>query len=408
MALRFMWTSAILPVMKKISGTFGKFFREKGLLEEGKVIRFDLSQVEILREDALRLASLSVKQLEFKTLNEVRKDLHSLPPLDGGDVTPGKKDELTEEPENRPSNPEPSREVDRDADPELSVGQVTIKSIMTKYGDWFSDNQKSINSQVAKSEDEFLSPVLNTLLEMAERAVKQFRNVFKDKAHTITRKKSAEGSRSKLKEALEKDLEKLEEDYTSDFVSILMAGVTLGYNINLDSLDSLEDKPKIMEIRDRNESGRQRSLKARGIDSFGFISKTSIEQIIDVIDAGTAKGKTVNRIAKDIVQDFSEIGTRASLIANVEAFTAISIGKNAVLQDASKVVKNLMKVWVTLQDSKVRDSHAGIHGQIKRSDERFSNSLRYPRDPSGMPTEVIRCRCDLIMIPKENLDQINI
>ena len=119
MALRFMWTSAILPVMKKISGTFGKFFREKGLLEEGKVIRFDLSQVEILREDALRLASLSVKQLEFKTLNEVRKDLHSLPPLDGGDVTPGKKDELTEEPENRPSNPEPSREVDRDADPRI-------------------------------------------------------------------------------------------------------------------------------------------------------------------------------------------------------------------------------------------------------------------------------------------------
>ena len=86
MALKFMHTSAINPMKKKIAGSFTKFFQEKGLLKPGEKLIFDNSNVEVLKEDEIKRADLAKKQSAIKTLNEVRSDLYDLPPLDGGDV----------------------------------------------------------------------------------------------------------------------------------------------------------------------------------------------------------------------------------------------------------------------------------------------------------------------------------
>lgn len=86
MALKFMHTSAINPMKKKIAGSFTKFFKEKDLLKENEKIIFDNSNVEVLKEDEIKRAELAKKQSAIKTLNEVRSDLYDLPPLAGGDV----------------------------------------------------------------------------------------------------------------------------------------------------------------------------------------------------------------------------------------------------------------------------------------------------------------------------------
>lgn len=86
MALKFMHTSAINPMKKKIAGSFTKFFKEKDLLKENERIIFDNSNVEVLKEDEIKRAELAKKQSAIKTLNEVRSDLYDLPPLAGGDV----------------------------------------------------------------------------------------------------------------------------------------------------------------------------------------------------------------------------------------------------------------------------------------------------------------------------------
>jgi HK97 family phage portal protein len=86
MALKFMHTSAINPMKKKIAGSFTKFFKDRGLLKENEHFIFDNSNVEVLKEDEIKRADLAKKQSAIKTLNEVRNDLYDLPPLKGGDV----------------------------------------------------------------------------------------------------------------------------------------------------------------------------------------------------------------------------------------------------------------------------------------------------------------------------------
>lgn len=86
MALKFMHTSSINPMKKKIAGSFTKFFQSKDLLKPGEKLIFDNSNVEVLKEDEIKRADLGKKQSAIKTLNEVRSDLYDLPPLQGGDV----------------------------------------------------------------------------------------------------------------------------------------------------------------------------------------------------------------------------------------------------------------------------------------------------------------------------------
>lgn len=56
----------------------------------------------------------------------------------------------------------------------------------------------------------------------------------------------------------------------------------------------------------------------------------------------------------------------------------------------------LVKVWLATPDSRVRDSHARLDGEERKTDDEFSNGCRYPGDPNGDPAEVWNCRCTLI------------
>ena len=56
----------------------------------------------------------------------------------------------------------------------------------------------------------------------------------------------------------------------------------------------------------------------------------------------------------------------------------------------------LLKVWLATPDSRVRDSHARLDGEERKTDDEFSNGCRYPGDPNGEPEEVWNCRCTLI------------
>lgn len=49
--------------------------------------------------------------------------------------------------------------------------------------------------------------------------------------------------------------------------------------------------------------------------------------------------------------------------------------------------------WWSARDSRVRDSHKAMHGQIVRVGTLFSNGLRHPGDRSGDGAEWVNCRC---------------
>lgn len=52
--------------------------------------------------------------------------------------------------------------------------------------------------------------------------------------------------------------------------------------------------------------------------------------------------------------------------------------------------------WVATLDSRTRDSHCQLEGEVAGEDGRFSNGLRYPGDPTGPASEVWDCRCTLV------------
>lgn len=74
------------------------------------------------------------------------------------------------------------------------------------------------------------------------------------------------------------------------------------------------------------------------------------------------------------------------------ARTSINGAENAGRMDAM-LARGGSKRWLTVQDERVRDSHAALHGMVVPVGERFPNGLMFPCDPDGDPSEVCNCRC---------------
>lgn len=82
------------------------------------------------------------------------------------------------------------------------------------------------------------------------------------------------------------------------------------------------------------------------------------------------------------------------------ARTAITGAENAGRVDSYRRAKALgigmRKEWLATLDRRTRDTHARLDGERVEVEDRFSNGLRYPGDPSGEPGEVYNCRCTMV------------
>lgn len=97
----------------------------------------------------------------------------------------------------------------------------------------------------------------------------------------------------------------------------------------------------------------------------------------------------------------AEAGERMRIVADMNGNatarrvrTAVNGAENAGRMDAM-IARGGSKRWVTVQDERVRDSHAELHGMVVPVEEEFPNGLMFPGDPSGPPEEVYNCRCSL-------------
>jgi hypothetical protein len=92
-----------------------------------------------------------------------------------------------------------------------------------------------------------------------------------------------------------------------------------------------------------------------------------------------------------------DLTTRQPLIAEVEAL----ILENQVENDVGELFPNrLDKIWLTQEDSEVRDTHAAQHGMRLSMEDIFPNGCHHPGDPDAPGHEIINCRCVMILAPK--------
>ena len=129
----------------------------------------------------------------------------------------------------------------------------------------------------------------------------------------------------------------------------------------------------------------QRAMKKRAGFFASSVNDTTFDKLMNTLTQGTSQGEGIGELTKRVQEVYEEIPrSRAQLIARTEATNANNEGHLEEYRE-SGFVKG--KQWISTLDSKTRDEHAAINGQIVNLDENFSNGLSYPQEPN--------CRCVL-------------
>lgn len=131
------------------------------------------------------------------------------------------------------------------------------------------------------------------------------------------------------------------------------------------------------------------------------IARTGSNAIQRIVENGMIQGSTIADIASDISDSFAFSAARAFRIARTESTSAANLGSQRAYTEASGFGIKVQKQWISSRDSKVRDSHASLDGQMVGVNENFISDQGYEAaHPAafGVPSEDINCRCTMIPI----------
>lgn len=397
MALRNFWSSTLIPVMKSFEKSYTKFFSKE--LGEDYLFKFDLSDVEILRDDEFKKAELAEKLLITHTLNEVRAKVYQADPLDGGDKTPSSGGG---QPDYFSSFGQQTMAQDEGEDKSITISDKEQR--LLKHKDSIDYVMKAQKSDIEKNEEKVI-----------KRLFKIYESMFDQTIPII--KKYIKSEKAKKKELTEKEKKKLESELMAEYNKNLnswldgqlddLSPITVSnFDIAVNPIKFNEvDRASLDAIKQRSEYGMREILRQRAITTFESMSQTKTNEIMRLVEQGIADGSTIDKIALNIADRYTDqsvtIG-KAKTIARTEVLTASSIGKAAAVEGVVEVLgeKNVEKMWISMQDEDVRDSHQELDGMSIPYDEAFKDSLYYPRDLRADAGETINCRCDLLIIPK--------
>ncbi len=120
------------------------------------------------------------------------------------------------------------------------------------------------------------------------------------------------------------------------------------------------------------------------------------KKITGEISRGLSSGQMYGEISRNIASWANIPKNNAMRIARTEAHRIQCKATADAQFRAKEKGADVVKQWDASLDAKTRDSHVKVDGEIRELDEKFSNGLRYPGDPSGGAEEVINCRCALL------------
>lgn len=127
------------------------------------------------------------------------------------------------------------------------------------------------------------------------------------------------------------------------------------------------------------------------------------KKIASEVSRGIATGMSFEKIARNI--SLNMMGTYenpggsyayALRIARTEGHRIQCQGAMDACFKAKEKGADVVKQWDSTLDGNTRESHQKVDGEIRELDEKFSNGLMFPGDPSGGAAEVVNCRCALL------------
>lgn len=139
------------------------------------------------------------------------------------------------------------------------------------------------------------------------------------------------------------------------------------------------------------------AAKVNGGKRIMGIQRATRSKIANIIADGVANGVSQIELRKTIQSEMGVSQARVKLIARQETMTALATGQFDMMSSAGAKTKK----WHHRPQKNPRDgshgpNHVTLEGETVPIDSRFSNGLRYPRDPADdRPEELINCRCYL-------------
>jgi len=123
------------------------------------------------------------------------------------------------------------------------------------------------------------------------------------------------------------------------------------------------------------------------------------------ITQGIVQGEDIRQIAKRIARETGERSYNSAVRNARTAFTgAQNAGRIEGLHQAQRLGINVKKKWLATLDSRTRDSHRKLDGQIQEVDDPFISELgkiQFPGDPTANGGDVYNCRCALTYVYPE-------
>lgn len=118
------------------------------------------------------------------------------------------------------------------------------------------------------------------------------------------------------------------------------------------------------------------------------------------ISRGIAQSLSYQEIARNIKNTTNVDYNKTLRIAKTEGHRIQCESAYNVQVRAKQKGATIVKQWDSTLDSRTRESHQKLDGEIVNVNEKFSNGLMYPGDPNGSASEVVNCRCALLQRAK--------
>lgn len=127
--------------------------------------------------------------------------------------------------------------------------------------------------------------------------------------------------------------------------------------------------------------------------------------ITQEISRGIASGLSYADIARNLKNAVNVPLYNSERIVRTESHRIQQQSTEAARKAAANRGADVVRQWDSALDGRTRDSHRRVDGEIRELDEKFSNGLLYPGDPSGRAAEVINCRCVALTRARWALDE---
>lgn len=120
------------------------------------------------------------------------------------------------------------------------------------------------------------------------------------------------------------------------------------------------------------------------------------------ITQGIVQGETISEIAGRVARTTGESSYKSAMRNARTAYTgAQNAGRIEGLHQAQRLGIKVKKKWLAILDSRTRDTHRDLDGQIQEVDDPFKSDLgdiMFPGDPTAKPALTYNCRCTLTYV----------